>query len=225
MLTFSMCQQIIPSLWCPQDIVPCLHERYSPLFKIFKMCWINITYYYHYYHCYYYYYCCFYCYCCIISKLLKTFIRLRHLSLVCCSTLVLFNRRTILMCPLNVRDLNFNLRCFLQKLFRIECRSMSEDFCWVFHTFFIPKWPLSWHIFRNRQLEGISVVAQQFHETLEPLNEWLTTIEKRLANCEPIGTQASKLEEQIAQHKVRYLSHISKIRFSISFEVLWPTFE
>ncbi|XP_045861358.1 dystonin isoform X15 [Meles meles] len=55
---------------------------------------------------------------------------------------------------------------------------------------------------RNRQLEGISVVAQQFHETLEPLNEWLTTIEKRLANCEPIGTQASKLEEQIAQHKV-----------------------
>ncbi|XP_054425483.1 dystonin isoform X4 [Pteronotus mesoamericanus] len=54
---------------------------------------------------------------------------------------------------------------------------------------------------RNRQLEGISVVAQQFHETLEPLNEWLTTMEKRLANCEPIGTQASKLEEQIAQHK------------------------
>ncbi|XP_028703295.2 dystonin isoform X23 [Macaca mulatta] len=55
---------------------------------------------------------------------------------------------------------------------------------------------------RNRQLEGISVVAQQFHETLEPLNEWLTTIEKRLVNCEPIGTQASKLEEQISQHKV-----------------------
>ncbi|XP_054990229.1 dystonin isoform X6 [Sorex araneus] len=55
---------------------------------------------------------------------------------------------------------------------------------------------------RNRQLEGISVVAQQFHETLEPLNDWLTTIEKRLANCEPIGTQAAKLEEQIAQHKV-----------------------
>ncbi|KAM6186014.1 dystonin isoform 2-T2 [Rhynchocyon petersi] len=54
---------------------------------------------------------------------------------------------------------------------------------------------------RNRQLEGISMVAQQFHETLEPLNEWLTAIEKRLANCEPIGTQASKLEEQIAQHK------------------------
>ncbi|XP_055262648.1 dystonin isoform X10 [Moschus berezovskii] len=54
---------------------------------------------------------------------------------------------------------------------------------------------------RNRQLEGISVVAQQFHETLEPLNEWLSTTEKRLANCEPIGTQASKLEEQIEHHK------------------------
>ncbi|XP_037699165.1 dystonin isoform X15 [Choloepus didactylus] len=67
---------------------------------------------------------------------------------------------------------------------------------------------------RNRQLEGISVVAQQFHETVEPLNEWLTTIEKRLANCEPIGTQASKLEEQIAQHKaleddiIRHSKHL-----------------
>ncbi|XP_069873335.1 dystonin isoform X5 [Dipodomys merriami] len=54
---------------------------------------------------------------------------------------------------------------------------------------------------RNRQLEGISVVAQLFHETLEPLNDWLTSVEKRLASCEPVGTQASKLEEQIAQHK------------------------
>lgn len=55
---------------------------------------------------------------------------------------------------------------------------------------------------RNRQLEGISVVAQEFHETLEPLNEWLTAVEKKLANSEPIGTQAPKLEEQISQHKV-----------------------
>ncbi|XP_064912238.1 dystonin isoform X35 [Columba livia] len=54
---------------------------------------------------------------------------------------------------------------------------------------------------RNRQLEGISVVAQQFHEALEPLVEWLTATEKRLANAEPIGTQASKLEQQISQHK------------------------
>ncbi|XP_063245468.1 dystonin isoform X2 [Prinia subflava] len=54
---------------------------------------------------------------------------------------------------------------------------------------------------RNRQLEGILVVAQQFHEALEPLVEWLTSTEKRLANAEPIGTQASKLQQQIAQHK------------------------
>ena len=56
-------------------------------------------------------------------------------------------------------------------------------------------------------MEGISVVAQQFHETLEALNEWLSTMEKRLANCEPVGTQAPKLEEQIEQHKVRFPSH------------------
>ncbi|XP_019376077.1 PREDICTED: dystonin isoform X11 [Gavialis gangeticus] len=54
---------------------------------------------------------------------------------------------------------------------------------------------------RNRLLEGISVVAQKFHETLEPLVEWLTTTEKRLANAEPIGTQALKLQQQISQHK------------------------
>ncbi|XP_015714685.1 dystonin isoform X31 [Coturnix japonica] len=54
---------------------------------------------------------------------------------------------------------------------------------------------------RNRQLEGISVVAQQFHEALEPLVEWLSATEKRLANAEPIGTQASKLQQQISQHK------------------------
>ncbi|XP_053237092.1 dystonin isoform X24 [Podarcis raffonei] len=54
---------------------------------------------------------------------------------------------------------------------------------------------------RNRQLEGISAVAQQFHETLEPLVEWLTITEKRLSNSEPIGTQASKLQQQISQHK------------------------
>ncbi|KAM6166491.1 dystonin isoform 4-T4 [Erethizon dorsatum] len=72
---------------------------------------------------------------------------------------------------------------------------------------------------RNRQLEGISVVAQQFHETLEPLNEWLTTIEKRLANCDPIGTQASKLEEQIAQHKALeddIISHSKHLHQAVS---------
>ncbi|XP_077164601.1 dystonin isoform X37 [Paroedura picta] len=55
---------------------------------------------------------------------------------------------------------------------------------------------------RNCQLEGISAVAQQFHETLEPMVEWLTTTEKKLSNSEPIGTQAFKLQQQIAQHKV-----------------------
>ncbi|XP_062838493.1 dystonin isoform X24 [Anolis carolinensis] len=55
---------------------------------------------------------------------------------------------------------------------------------------------------RNRQLEGISVVAQQFHETFEPLVEWIVATEKRLSNSEPIGTQASKLQQQISQHKV-----------------------
>ncbi|XP_073690782.1 dystonin [Garra rufa] len=54
---------------------------------------------------------------------------------------------------------------------------------------------------RQKQLENILVVAQQFHETLEPLTEWLTATEKRLAKSEPIGTQTSKLEEQISQHK------------------------
>ncbi|XP_069830598.1 dystonin isoform X16 [Dendropsophus ebraccatus] len=54
---------------------------------------------------------------------------------------------------------------------------------------------------RNRQLDGILVVAKQFHDTLEPLSDWLSNTEKRLANSEPIGTQTPKLLEQIAQHK------------------------
>ncbi|XP_040905346.1 dystonin isoform X2 [Toxotes jaculatrix] len=54
---------------------------------------------------------------------------------------------------------------------------------------------------RHKQLESILVVTQQFHETLEPLSEWLATTEKHLANSEPIGTETSKLEDQISQHK------------------------
>ncbi|KAJ8248180.1 hypothetical protein GJAV_G00239220 [Gymnothorax javanicus] len=54
---------------------------------------------------------------------------------------------------------------------------------------------------RYKQLENTLGVAQQFHETLEPLVEWLSATEKRLANAEPVGTQTKKLEEQIAQHK------------------------
>ncbi|NXO30815.1 DYST protein, partial [Cisticola juncidis] len=72
---------------------------------------------------------------------------------------------------------------------------------------------------RNRQLEGISVVAQQFHEALEPLVEWLTSTEKRLANAEPIGTQASKLQQQISQHKALeddVLAHNKSLHQAIS---------
>ncbi|KAM6922361.1 dystonin isoform 1-T1 [Lycodopsis pacificus] len=54
---------------------------------------------------------------------------------------------------------------------------------------------------RHKQLEVILVVTQQFHETLEPLSEWLAATEKHLANSEPIGTETSKLEDQISQHK------------------------
>uniref|UniRef100_H3DGM7 Dystonin n=1 Tax=Tetraodon nigroviridis TaxID=99883 RepID=H3DGM7_TETNG len=55
---------------------------------------------------------------------------------------------------------------------------------------------------RHKQLESILVVTQQFHETLEPLSEWLGATEKHLINSEPIGTETSKLEDQISQHKV-----------------------
>ncbi|XP_064173955.1 dystonin isoform X26 [Anguilla rostrata] len=54
---------------------------------------------------------------------------------------------------------------------------------------------------RHKQLESTLGVAQQFHETLEPLSDWLSATEKRLAHAEPIGTQTKKLEEQISQHK------------------------
>ncbi|KAK5853914.1 hypothetical protein PBY51_015029 [Eleginops maclovinus] len=54
---------------------------------------------------------------------------------------------------------------------------------------------------RHKQLESILVVTQQFHETLEPLSEWLAATDKHLANSEPIGTETSRLEDQISQHK------------------------
>ncbi|AWP14119.1 putative dystonin [Scophthalmus maximus] len=54
---------------------------------------------------------------------------------------------------------------------------------------------------RHKQLESILVVTQQFHETLEPLSEWLAATEKHLANSEPTGTETSKLQDQICQHK------------------------
>ncbi|XP_078093960.1 microtubule-actin cross-linking factor 1 isoform X3 [Mustelus asterias] len=54
---------------------------------------------------------------------------------------------------------------------------------------------------RQRQLEDILVIAKQFHETVEPLNEWLTSKEKKLANSEPVGTQTAKIQQQITRHK------------------------
>ncbi|TMS04779.1 hypothetical protein E3U43_009936 [Larimichthys crocea] len=54
---------------------------------------------------------------------------------------------------------------------------------------------------RHKQLESILVVTQQFHETLEPLSEWLGATEKHLVHSEAIGTETSKLEDQISQHK------------------------
>ncbi|XP_059510258.1 microtubule-actin cross-linking factor 1 isoform X5 [Stegostoma tigrinum] len=60
---------------------------------------------------------------------------------------------------------------------------------------------LSKAIARQSQLENILVIAKEFHETVEPLNEWLTSKEKKLANSEPVGTQTSKIQQQIARHK------------------------
>ncbi|XP_067867361.1 LOW QUALITY PROTEIN: microtubule-actin cross-linking factor 1-like [Heterodontus francisci] len=60
---------------------------------------------------------------------------------------------------------------------------------------------LSKAVARQRQLEDILVIAKQFHETVEPLNEWLTSKEKKLANSEPVGTQTAKIQQQITRHK------------------------
>ncbi|XP_060547374.1 microtubule-actin cross-linking factor 1 isoform X19 [Pantherophis guttatus] len=54
---------------------------------------------------------------------------------------------------------------------------------------------------RQSQLEEILVLARQFHETSEPISEWLSVTEKKLANSEPIGTQTAKIQQQIARHK------------------------
>ncbi|XP_025024482.1 microtubule-actin cross-linking factor 1 isoform X8 [Python bivittatus] len=54
---------------------------------------------------------------------------------------------------------------------------------------------------RQGQLEEILVLAKQFHETSEPISDWLSVTEKKLANSEPIGTQTAKIQQQIARHK------------------------
>ncbi|XP_041867704.1 microtubule-actin cross-linking factor 1 isoform X2 [Melanotaenia boesemani] len=54
---------------------------------------------------------------------------------------------------------------------------------------------------RQRQLEELQVLALQFHESLEPLGEWLSVTERRLSSAEPMGTQAAKISQQIIKHK------------------------
>ncbi|CAF96419.1 unnamed protein product, partial [Tetraodon nigroviridis] len=54
---------------------------------------------------------------------------------------------------------------------------------------------------RQRQLEELQVLALQFHESVEPLGEWLSTTERRLSSAEPMGTQTAKITQQITKHK------------------------
>ncbi|KAI7798683.1 putative microtubule-actin cross-linking factor 1 [Triplophysa rosa] len=54
---------------------------------------------------------------------------------------------------------------------------------------------------RQRQLEELQVLAQQFHEAVEPLGEWLSATERRMSSAEPMGTQTSKITQQIVRHK------------------------
>lgn len=55
---------------------------------------------------------------------------------------------------------------------------------------------------RQSQLEEVLVLAKQFHETSEPISEWLSATDKKLANSEPLGTQTAKIQQQIVRHKV-----------------------
>uniref|UniRef100_A0A8C1UKZ2 Microtubule actin crosslinking factor 1 n=1 Tax=Cyprinus carpio TaxID=7962 RepID=A0A8C1UKZ2_CYPCA len=54
---------------------------------------------------------------------------------------------------------------------------------------------------RQQQLEELQVLALQFHEAVEPLGEWLSATERRLSSAEPMGTQTSKITQQIVRHK------------------------
>ncbi|XP_078069449.1 dystonin isoform X8 [Mustelus asterias] len=79
---------------------------------------------------------------------------------------------------------------------------------------------------RQRQLEAILVVAQQFHDSVEPLTEWLSAAEKKVANSEPIGTQTTRLQEQISQHKAMeddVVSHGKQLHQAISVGQLLKT--
>ncbi|XP_038827418.1 microtubule-actin cross-linking factor 1-like [Salvelinus namaycush] len=54
---------------------------------------------------------------------------------------------------------------------------------------------------RQCQLEELQALALQFHEAVEPLGEWLSATERRLSTAEPMGTQTSKITQQITKHK------------------------
>lgn len=62
--------------------------------------------------------------------------------------------------------------------------------------------PSSSHRCRQCQLEELQTLALQFHEAVEPLGEWLSATERRLSTAEPMGTQTSKITQQITKHKV-----------------------
>ncbi|KAF7691262.1 hypothetical protein HF521_011559 [Silurus meridionalis] len=63
---------------------------------------------------------------------------------------------------------------------------------------------------RQRQLEELQVLALQFHESVEPLGEWLSATERRLSSAEPMGTQASKISQQISRHKALHEEVLSR---------------
>ncbi|XP_045082277.1 microtubule-actin cross-linking factor 1-like isoform X11 [Coregonus clupeaformis] len=54
---------------------------------------------------------------------------------------------------------------------------------------------------RQCQLEELQTLALQFHEAVEPLGEWLSATERRLSTAEPMGTQTTKITQQITKHK------------------------
>lgn len=55
------------------------------------------------------------------------------------------------------------------------------------------------------------MLALQFHEAVEPLGEWLSATERRLSSAEPMGTQTSKITQQIVRHKVEYMQHLGEM--------------
>lgn len=60
-------------------------------------------------------------------------------------------------------------------------------------------------------MEELQVLALQFHESLEPLGEWLSTTERRLSSAEPMGTQTAKITQQITKHKVEFRPSVTKV--------------